>query len=133
MTCKRLSIAVFILIAAGASAYSFAKASALTNAREVVRGNAVYAAQLALEDAQKALVSATGEIEAVYRWSCRLRDAEAKTGVGPTQAGLDHVARMRKLHDNVANWDAEASREDAFKAMLHAATYYFEQALAENS
>jgi hypothetical protein len=125
-----LYLAAIILAAVAAtSAYSLASAAAANEAREVTRGNAAYAATLAYEDARAALSAGDGNIEDVYRWSCRIREAEVRADAG--QAARNHTARMRDLHDTVAQLH-ETDARGITAATLHAATYFFEMALADN-
>jgi hypothetical protein len=88
----------------------------------------VESARGALEAASALYEVGQADTETVYLWSRRLVDAEIQAGAG-NDAALQHVARMRKLHDRVATLN-RAGVAGGEELKLHATAFYVEEAQA---
>jgi hypothetical protein len=86
----------------------------------------VAAAESAFKAAQVMYDVGQVDAEELYRWSRRLLDAQLRAGAG-NDAALEHVARMRNLHDRIQILN-RAGAGGGENLWLHATAWYLEEA-----
>ncbi len=90
------------------------------------------AAQSAYQATYATYLADRAEVEGIYRWSRRVKEAELAAGKG--KAAEDHLQRMQQLHQRVAAL-FKAGAAGASAIDLHATEYYVAKAklAAENA
>jgi len=125
-----IAIAGLLICLGGVFSSNSQRGNAQEAASKAKLERAIDAARATLEAADNSYRIGTTNAEDIYRWSARLMQAERKANPNNRQAVLDHVARMRTLHDVVAE-KYKIGAKGGSAEEYYAARYYLAEAEAE--